>query len=79
MDTWRNAAPHVPPIPFMFVIDCFQTARYRHKIKLVEAMGDLIGVMGRLNLAPSPSAVLTVLEQALVVIGKSKTDLCNAR
>ena len=44
----------------------------------MEAVGDLIGLMGKMNLAP-PSSVLDVLERALVLVGKAKADLCDAR
>lgn len=44
----------------------------------MEAVGDLVGLMGKLNLAP-PSSVLGVLERALVLVGKAKADLCDAR
>lgn len=55
-----------------------QTIRYRIKRKAVEAVEDRIGLMGKLNLAP-PSTVLDVLERALVIVGKAKADLCDAR
>lgn len=34
--------------------------------------------MGKLNLAPSAS-VLEVLERALLLVGKARVDLCDAR
>eukprot|EP00903_Cladosiphon_okamuranus_P011859 g11140.t1 len=55
-----------------------KTIRYRVKRKAVEAVGDLVGLMGKLNLAP-PSTVLDVLERALVLVGKAKADLCDNR
>lgn len=48
-------------------------------MKPVEAVAELVNVMGKLNLAPAPTAVLTVLEQALMLVGKAKADLCDAR
>ncbi len=56
----------------------FQTMRYRIKTKAVEAVGSLVAVMGKLNLAPSTS-VLDVLERALLLVGKARADLCDAR
>lgn len=44
----------------------------------MEAVGDLVGLMGKLNLAP-PASVLEVLERALLLTGKAKADLCDAR
>lgn len=44
----------------------------------MEAVADRVGLMGKLNLAP-PSSVLDVLERALVLLGKAKADLCDAR
>eukprot|EP00752_Nemacystus_decipiens_P007983 g7132.t1 len=55
-----------------------KTIRYRIKRKAVEAVEDRVGMMGKLNLAPA-SSVLDVLERALVLVGKAKADLCNAR
>lgn len=48
-------------------------------MKTVEAVADFVGMMGKLNLAPAPAAVLIVLEQALILVGKAKEGLCNAR
>lgn len=56
----------------------FQTIRYRIKTKAVEAVGSLVTLMGKLNLAPSTS-VLDVLERALLLVGKARADLCDAR
>lgn len=55
-----------------------QTTRYRVKRKAVEAVGDLVGLMGKLNLAP-PGSVLEVLERALLLTGKAKADFCDTR
>lgn len=56
----------------------FQAIRYRIKIKAVEAVGDRVGLMGKLNLAP-PVSVLDVLERALLLLGKDRAGLCDAR
>lgn len=45
---------------------------------MVEAVGELIGHMGKLNLAP-PSPALEVLERALLLLGKARADLCDTR
>ncbi|CAN0064085.1 unnamed protein product [Pylaiella littoralis] len=55
-----------------------KAVRYRIKTKTVEAVGDRIGLMGKLNLAP-PAGVLDVLERALLLLGKARGDLCDAR
>ncbi|CAN0351684.1 unnamed protein product, partial [Scytosiphon promiscuus] len=55
-----------------------QTTRYRVKRKAVEAVGDLVALMGKLNLAP-PASVLEVLERALLLTGKAKSDFCDTR
>ncbi|CBN73873.1 conserved unknown protein [Ectocarpus siliculosus] len=52
--------------------------QYRIKTKAVEAVGDLVSLMGKLNLAP-PVAVLDVLERALLLVGKGRADLCDSR
>ncbi|CAM9257044.1 unnamed protein product [Ectocarpus sp. 12 AP-2014] len=55
-----------------------KTIQYRIKTKAVEAVGDLVSLMGKLNLAP-PVAVLDVLERALLLVGKDRADLCDSR
>ncbi|CAN0031897.1 unnamed protein product, partial [Scytosiphon promiscuus] len=55
-----------------------KTTRYRVKRKAVEAVGDLVALMGKLNLAP-PASVLEVLERALLLAGKAKSDFCDTR
>lgn len=44
----------------------------------MEIIGHLVGQMGKLNLAPA-AGVLSVLEQALALVGKARTDLCDPR
>ncbi|CAN0413782.1 unnamed protein product, partial [Ectocarpus sp. 8 AP-2014] len=55
-----------------------KTIQYGIKTKAVEAVGDLVSLMGKLNLAP-PVAVLDVLERALLLVGKDRADLCDSR
>ncbi|CAM9737764.1 unnamed protein product [Ascophyllum nodosum] len=52
--------------------------RYRVKIKAIEAVGELMGSMVKLSVAPL-AGVLDVLERALLLIGKRREDLCDAR
>lgn len=65
-------------VPLHRVLRCVQRAQYRHKVRVVEAMKDFVSLTGRLNLAPSGTA-LSVLEQALILVGKPRTDLCDRR
>lgn len=55
-----------------------QTAQYCIKIEAMKAMEDLVGLMGKLHLAP-PAEVLTVLERALLLVGKARPELSDAR
>lgn len=57
---------------------CVQRAQHRHRVRVVEVMKDFVGLMGKLNLAPSGTA-LSALEQALILVGKSRADLCDSR
>lgn len=65
-------------ITFPYHARLLQTIQYRIKTKAVEAVGDLVSLMGKLNLAP-PVAVLDVLERALLLVGKDRADLCDSR
>lgn len=79
----REYPPPPPPTPGGGVrhhaaLVCDQSTKYRHKTKAVEAVRELVGLMGKLSLAP-PAGVLSVLERALLLVGKNKTDMCDAR
>lgn len=74
---------HLHPTSTLTITSAFhlhplQTIQYRIKTKAVEAVGDLMSLMGKLNLAP-PVAVLDVLERALLLVGKDRADLCDSR
>ena len=55
-----------------------QATRYRVRLKAVEAVKGLVSLMGKLHLDPQ-AGVIDVLERALLLVGKPRSDLCDAR